>query len=65
MTNGEFQSKCAGIPCTIRWNLTVEDIEFDILDRCGRPAPWLEVKQTEKDWLHWNDVAAEQMDRWS
>jgi hypothetical protein len=26
-----------------------EEIEFDILDRRGRPAPWLERKLTEAD----------------
>jgi len=65
MTEGEFNSRCAGIPCVIRWHLTTEDIEFAVLDRRGRPAPWLEAKQSDADWLRWNDRAAQQMDRWS
>ena len=76
----DFESKVAGIPCKVRvtyytpyvpasYNGPAEggDFEFDLLDRKGYRAKWLEKKVTEKDvdrlereyWDYLEDVAGE------
>lgn len=48
-----LNTRIAGIPCfieTTRFIYDDEDVEirFDVLDRRGRAAPWLERKLTER-----------------
>lgn len=48
-------ARIQGIPCAVEvthYYVTHEDwdpIEFKVLDRRGRPAPWLERKMTDED----------------
>jgi hypothetical protein len=44
-----FETRVQGIPCLAE-SLSQEEMIFRILDRNGRPAPWLERKLTEKDY---------------
>jgi len=56
----EIQTRCAGIPCIARvahyqsflsWggsDLDYIEVQFELLDRRGRPAPWLEAKRNQK-----------------
>ena len=76
----DFESTVAGIPCKVRvtyytpyfpasYNGPAEggDFEFELLDRKGYRARWLEKKVTEKDvdrlereyWDYLEDVAGE------
>lgn len=34
-----------------------EEVEFEVLDRRGRPAPWLERKLDSKEWRRLEDEA--------
>jgi hypothetical protein len=48
----KIDARIAGIPCLIgvtAWPNDDDGGEWTILDRRGRPAPWLERKQTEAD----------------
>ncbi len=58
----DFESSVSGIPCKVKvtyatpyipesWNGPAEggDFEFELLDRRGYPAKWLEKKLTPKD----------------
>ena len=47
-----YQPPCKGHPstCASDWDYYgYEEIEWEILDRRGRPAPWLERKLTKTD----------------
>ena len=45
-----FRQKPLGPSCDSDWDCHgYTDIEFEVLDRRGRPAPWLVRKMTESD----------------
>ena len=45
-----FVQKALGQMCDSDWDATgYAEIEFDVLDRRGRPAPWLAKKLTQAD----------------
>jgi hypothetical protein len=49
----QFDSKIKGIPCIIEVNSFgdyLTDTTFDVLDRKGYPAKWLEKKITQSDY---------------
>lgn len=58
MSDTNFDSTCAGIPCEIQWDWDETGFSYTVLDRRGRPAPWLECKATAKDVARWEDQAA-------
>lgn len=64
----EFETTIDGIPCIVRYSISgmempatreeppeYEDLEYQILDRKGYPAPWLESKMTSSDELRISD----------
>ena len=53
-----FESTCAGIPCEIQWDWDETGFSYTVLDRRGRPAPWMERKATKSDVFRWEDEAA-------
>lgn len=59
----QFKMRVVGIPAIVQvnrfypgWSGTYWDppespeVDFEILDRNGRPAPWLEAKLSDEDW---------------
>jgi hypothetical protein len=62
MINQNFNSTCAGIPCQIEWEWDEFGwFSYTVLDRRGRPAPWLERKAAQCDVVRWEDEAAAQL----
>jgi hypothetical protein len=53
MTNGSYQKPYSGSAynCETDWDYYGgwSDVEYQVYDRRGRPAPWLEKKITPKD----------------
>lgn len=70
MTYPVIDAYACGIPCRIEvthysaaerdtyWEPGApEEVEIAVLDRRGRPAPWLERKLDEDDWEHLEEEA--------
>lgn len=64
----ELETKIAGIPCVIRYEITGQhmpsdginppeypELEYEVCDRNGRQADWLESKMTAADELRISD----------
>jgi hypothetical protein len=69
----EIEHRVAGIPCLIgvisyesepqTWDDPgCTDMEWEILDRRGRPAPWLERKVTDKEQSSIEDAIYQEME---